>query len=63
LTGAFREEFFIHHIANIDVSVNYLKSARGEKLPDYIIFRKNKKTAERNFRGGQADSFPTGKFG
>jgi len=43
LTGAVREEFFIHHIANIDVSVNYLKSLRGEKLPDYVIFHKNKR--------------------
>ncbi len=34
ITGAIREEFFIHHISNIGVDVNYLKSVRGEKLPE-----------------------------
>lgn len=43
ITGAIREEFFIHHISNIDADVNYLKSRRGEKLPDYIVFHKSKK--------------------
>ncbi|MFH1471471.1 MAG: AAA family ATPase [Nanoarchaeota archaeon] len=43
IAGAIREEFFIHHISNIDANVNYLKSLRGEKLPDYIVFYKNKK--------------------
>ena len=37
-TGSIREEFFIHHIAEAGYTVNYLKSARGEKLPAYIVF-------------------------
>ncbi|GFO98023.1 hypothetical protein ig2599ANME_2234 [groundwater metagenome] len=43
ITCAIREEFFIHHISNIDVDVNYLKSVRGEKLPDYVVFQKDEK--------------------
>lgn len=43
ITGAIREEFFIHHLSNIDVEMNYLKSERGEKLPDYVVFHKNEK--------------------
>lgn len=43
ITGAIREEFFVHHLSNVDVEMNYLKSARGEKLPDYVVFHKNEK--------------------
>lgn len=43
LTGAIREEFFIHHVAGADLTVNYLKSMRGQKLPDYVLFLKNRK--------------------
>jgi len=43
ITGAIREEFFVHHLSNIDAEMNYLKSARGEKLPDYVVFHKNEK--------------------
>ena len=38
LIGAIREEFFIHHICGAGLTVNYLKSMRGQKLPDYIVF-------------------------
>jgi len=43
LTGAMREEFFIHHITGAGLTVNYLKSMRGQKLPDYMLFFKNQK--------------------
>jgi len=43
LTGAMREEFFIHHVAGADLTVNYLKSMRGRKLPDYVLFLKDSK--------------------
>jgi predicted AAA+ superfamily ATPase len=43
LTGAMREEFFIHHISGAGLTVNYLKSLRGQKLPDYVLFIKNRK--------------------
>jgi len=43
LTGAFREEFFIHHISGANLTVNYLKSLRGQKLPDYVLFFQNRK--------------------
>lgn len=43
LTGAIREEFFIHHVAGANLTVNYLKSMRGQKLPDYVLFIKNRK--------------------
>lgn len=43
LTGAIREEFFIHHILGANLTVNYLKSQRGIKLPDYIVFHEGKK--------------------
>lgn|GEM_PF-1311473 len=43
LTGAIREEFFIHHVAGADLTVNYLKSMRGQKLPDYVLFLKDRK--------------------
>ncbi len=41
LSGASREEFFIHHIWALHPS--YLKSGRGEKLADYILSYKGKK--------------------
>jgi len=43
LTGSIREEFFIHHILGANLTVNYLKSLRGQKLPDYLVFHKGKK--------------------
>lgn len=43
LIGATREEFFIHHVTGASMTVNYLKSLRGEKLPDYLLFRDNRK--------------------
>ncbi len=43
LTGALREEFFIHHILGANLTVNYLKGLRGQKLPDYLVFHKGKK--------------------
>ena len=43
LTGAIREEFFIHHILGANLTVNYLKSLRGQKLPDYVVFHEGKK--------------------
>jgi predicted AAA+ superfamily ATPase len=43
LTGAMREEFFIHHIEGTGLTINYLKSLRGQKLPDYVLFFKNRK--------------------
>ncbi|MEI6899774.1 MAG: AAA family ATPase [Bacteroidota bacterium] len=43
LTGAMREEFFIHHITGANLTVNYLKSLRGQKLPDYVLFFQNRK--------------------
>ena len=43
LTGAIREEFFIHHILGANLTVNYLKSLRGQKLPDYVVFHQGKK--------------------
>jgi uncharacterized protein len=43
LAGAMREEFFIHHITGANLTVNYLKSLRGEKLPDYVLFFQNRK--------------------
>lgn len=43
LTGAIREEFFIHHITGANLTVNYLKSKRGLKLPDYVLFLENRK--------------------
>lgn len=44
LVGAMREEFFVQHITQTDAKINYLKSVRGEKLPDYIMFHKGGKT-------------------
>ncbi|MBM3405318.1 MAG: ATP-binding protein [Bacteroidetes bacterium] len=43
LTGAMREEFFIHHITGAGITLNYLKNRRGEKLPDYVLFHQNRK--------------------
>ncbi len=43
LTGAIREEFFIHHLTGANLTVNYLKSMRGQKLPDYVLFLKDRK--------------------
>ncbi|NQV01563.1 MAG: hypothetical protein HQ542_02875 [Bacteroidia bacterium] len=43
LIGATREEFFIHHVTGACMTVNYLKSLRGEKLPDYMLFHDKKK--------------------
>lgn len=43
LTGAILEEFFIHHISGANLNVNYLKSMRGQKLPDYILFTEKQK--------------------
>jgi predicted AAA+ superfamily ATPase len=43
LKGAIREEFFIHHVTGANLTVNYLKSLRGQKLPDYILFHKGGK--------------------
>lgn len=43
LTGAIREEFFIHHVKGANLTVNYLKSLRGQKLPDYILFHGDRK--------------------
>ena len=43
LTGAGGEEFFIHHMLGANLAVNYLKSQRGVKLPDYIVFHEGKK--------------------
>jgi uncharacterized protein len=43
LTGAIREEFFIHHVNGANLTVNYLKSLRGQKLPDYILFHGDRK--------------------
>ncbi|MEI7501632.1 MAG: AAA family ATPase [Bacteroidota bacterium] len=43
LKGAIREEFFIHHVTGANLTVNYLKSLRGQKLPDYILFHKGAK--------------------
>ena len=43
LTGAIREEFFIHHVTGANLTVNYLKSMRGQKLPDYVLFLKDQK--------------------
>jgi predicted AAA+ superfamily ATPase len=43
LIGAIREEFFIHHISGANLTVNYLKSLRGQKLPDYVLFFQNRK--------------------
>jgi len=43
LTGAIREEFFIHHVTGANLTVNYLKSLRGQKLPDYIVFYGDRK--------------------
>ncbi|HOW24262.1 MAG TPA: AAA family ATPase [Bacteroidales bacterium] len=38
LIGAMREEFFIHHVTGAGFTVNYLKSKRGQKLPDYVLY-------------------------
>jgi len=43
LTGAMREEFFIHHISGAELTINYLKSLRGQKLPDYVLFFQDRK--------------------
>ncbi len=43
LVGALREEFFIHHVTGAGFTVNYLKSKRGEKLPDYVLYIHNQK--------------------
>ncbi len=43
LLGATREEFFIQHICTMNMEVNYLKSALGEKRPDYLIFHNGQK--------------------
>jgi len=43
LIGAIREEFFIHHLTGAGFTVNYLKSIRGQKLPDYIVFHGERK--------------------
>jgi hypothetical protein len=43
LTGSAREEFFIHHITGAGFSVNYLKSLRGQKLPDYVLYHQERK--------------------
>lgn len=43
LIGAIREEFFVHHLTGAGLTVNYLKSIRGEKLPDYMVFYQERK--------------------
>ena len=43
LIGAIREEFFVHHLTGAGFTVNYLKSLRGQKLPDYIVFYRERK--------------------
>ena len=43
LTGAIREEFFIHHLTGAGFTVNYMKSMRGQKLPDYVVFHRERK--------------------
>jgi predicted AAA+ superfamily ATPase len=43
LIGAMREEFFIHHITGAGYMVNYLKSMRGQKLPDYVLYYQNQR--------------------
>lgn len=43
LIGTIREEFFIHHLTGAGFIVNYLKSMRGVKLPDYIVFHGERK--------------------
>jgi len=43
LLGAVREEFFVQHLLAAGYPVNYVKSMRGKKLPDYVIFHKGKK--------------------
>jgi len=43
LKGALREEFFIHHVCGANLTVNYLKSMRGQKLPDNVLFLNDRK--------------------
>ncbi len=42
LIGAIREEFFIHHLTGAGFTINYLKSIRGQKLPDYVVFHQER---------------------
>jgi predicted AAA+ superfamily ATPase len=43
MIGAIREDFFIHHLTGAGFTVNYLKSIRGQKLPDYVVFHQDRK--------------------
>lgn len=42
-TGAIREDFFVETLIANSIKVNYLKSKRGSKTPDYLISVNNKK--------------------
>lgn len=35
--GAIREDFFVEAVKSLDWEINYLKSERGEKIPDYLV--------------------------
>lgn len=35
--GALREDFFVEMMIGLGYSLNYLKSGRGKKMPDYVI--------------------------
>lgn len=37
--GAIREDFFAESMGNLGIEFNYLKSKRGEKIPDYVADR------------------------
>lgn len=37
--GALREDFFAESMGNLGIEFNYLKSKRGEKIPDYVMDR------------------------
>jgi len=41
--GALREDFFAEMMRASESKTYYLKSTRGEKIPDFVIFHKGKK--------------------
>lgn len=41
--GALREDFFVEMMRASESKTYYLKSTRGEKIPDFVIFHKGKK--------------------
>ena len=41
--GGLREDFFVEAMKSIDIKINYLKTKKGKKTPDYLVEENGKK--------------------